>query len=63
MSEWELKDGEQEFNIPSEPVNPMTPERFKQLREEADKKMLDMYNSMMVTGSRMSQLLSASKKA
>jgi hypothetical protein len=46
MSDWELKPEEQEFEIPSEPVNPMTPERLRLLRVQAEDKMLALYKAM-----------------
>jgi len=47
MSEWEIKNDEKEFPVPSQPVNPMTPERLRKLREEADKRLLDLYYAKM----------------
>ena len=47
MSDWEIKDEEQEFPVPSKPLNPMTPERLRKLKEEADKRLLELYNAKM----------------
>lgn len=46
MSDWEVKEGEQEFEIPPEPANPMTPERLRLLRIQAEDKMLKLYKAM-----------------
>ena len=47
INDWSSEDEAREFNIPTKPLNPMTPERLAALKKDADERLLKLYYSMI----------------